>query len=313
MTNAAHERHIPVLLDAVVEHLRCRERPGRFLDCTLGGCGHTRAILKANPGNHVVALDRDPEAIARGRALENEFSGRLSCRQLNFSELPEVAEAGPFAGVLFDLGVSSFHFDEGGRGFSFRFDAPVDMRMDPTTGRSGAEFLERASESELVHALRDLAEERSWRRVLKAILEARGTGALSRTGSLADLIRAALGGRTRPGVHPATRVFQGIRMAVNEELPALERALPAAFELMEPGGRLAVISFHSLEDRLVKQFFRRMAGQPEGRWDNTPQQDRVSRGHLIQRRGVVADGEELARNPRARSARLRILEKEADA
>lgn len=306
MTSKGHE---PVLLEEVLGAFA--ERPeGSLVDATFGGGGHSRALLERYPEPALVALDRDPAASARAAELGSAFAGRFRFIQTRFSRMRDHVD-GPIAGVLFDLGVSSFHFDQDERGFSFRGDAPVDMRMDPESGIPAHEFLEESSREDLVRAIRDFGEEPSWRRVVQALESARGDGRLGRTRSLAALISEAIppGVRRRSRIHPATRAFQGIRMAVNDELGELEQALPEAFAALAPGGLLVVIAFHSLEDRMVKRFFRRMGGQPVDRFDHAPAQTRSVYAEIVTRRPIVPTPPEVSRNPRSRSAKLRILRK----
>ena len=209
-----------------------------------------------------------------------------------------------------DLGISSFQLMEPDKGFSFRLDAPIDMRLDPREGQSAAEFLESASYESLVRAVREYGEERRWRRVVDAIIKARGTGVLARTMSAAELVSDAVGGRHfRQRIHPATKTFQGIRIAINGELEALAIALPKAFRALKEGGVLAVISFHSLEDRMVKRFMRKMAGRPESRYDSRPQQERSVFAVMNGSKAIFPTKEEVGSNPKSRSARLRFLTK----
>jgi 16S rRNA (cytosine1402-N4)-methyltransferase len=300
--------HVPVLVAEVLTLLRQNRVAGapKYLDCTFGGGGHTRALLETNPTASVTALDRDPAAGRRAAELAARFGGRFQFYDLPFSRIDELTEAG-YAGVLFDLGVSSFQLDEPARGFSFRHAAPADMRLDPRAGVPAAEFLESASREELVSAVRDAGEEPRWRRVVEAIVRARGTGRLGRTDTLAQLVADAVGQPPgRPArLHPATRTFQGLRIALNEELIELDKALPRAVAKLAPGGVLAVISFHSLEDRIVKRFCNRLAGRAEHANDATPAQFREARAELLTRRPTEASEAEVAANPRSRSAKLR--------
>jgi len=301
--------HRPVLVDEALARMPLH--PGaRLLDATFGGGGHARALLEAGRETRVTALDRDPEAERRAAPLRDAHGDRFVFHRLNFGALDAIDD-GPFDGALFDFGLSSFQLDETARGFSFREDAPADMRMDPAAGASAAEFLENADEASLIRAIRDYGEERRWRRVVAAILRARGTGQLQRTRSLAGLVASAVGGapRGRRAVHPATRSFQGIRVAVNDELSEIERGLPLAFERLAPDGVLVAIAFHSLEDRLVKRFFRRVAGRPEHREDARPQSERVRRAEILTARPVRPGDAEIRDNPRARSACLRAVRK----
>jgi len=301
--------HEPVMLAEVLESLTpCPS--GRVLDATFGGGGHTRAILETPAQPAVVALDRDPAASRRAEPMLEEFGSRLQLIDADFGRLAQV-ETGPLAGALFDLGVSSFQLDEQERGFSFRHDAPADMRMDPRQGVSAAEWLETATEEMLVRAVRNYGEEPAWRRIVKALVAARGSGRLSRTTSLAEVVSEAvpMAQQRRSKIHPATRTFQGIRIAVNDEIGAIESALPIAFERLVSGGILAVISFHSLEDRPVKQFFRHLCGQPLNLHDSLPQDLRPVFAEPLTRKPVTASDAEVVRNPRSRSAKLRVLRK----
>jgi 16S rRNA (cytosine1402-N4)-methyltransferase len=282
----------------------------RYLDCTFGGGGHTRAILDSAPGVEVIAMDWDPEAQKRADALREQYPGRFSLIDRDFGRLGELPLNG-FNGILFDLGVSSFQLDDPARGFSFRSEGSVDMRMDPRRGVPAGAWLETATEEMLIRAIRDYGEEKHWRRVVRAILAFRGTGSLARMQPLVELISGAIPERDRrtSRIHPATRSFQGIRIAVNDELGALERALPAAFDRLNSGGVLCIISFHSLEDRPVKRCLRRWCGLPEDAGDSTPQDLRIRIAEPLTRRPVTPGDAELAANPRSRSAKLRAIRK----
>ncbi|QXD33853.1 16S rRNA (cytosine(1402)-N(4))-methyltransferase RsmH [Candidatus Pelagisphaera phototrophica] len=301
------EGHVPVLSQETLTFLDPKGG-GVYLDCTFGGGGHTRMILEA-ADTSVVALDQDPQAIERADQFTQEFGDRFQFRRMNFANL-ENLEEGPFDGILFDFGVSSFQLDQLDRGFSFRGEAPLDMRMNPETGISAADWLASASRRELIQAIRAYGEEKNWRRIVDAIIEARTQSPLKATQDLSELILSCTPARLRfaSKIHPATKTFQGIRIAVNNEIDVIEVGLPAAFKRLKPNGRLCVISFHSLEDRIAKNLFRRWAGRPEP-GDNRPQDMREVKAELLTRRPAVAGDAEVAVNSRSRSAKLRVLRK----
>lgn len=297
--------HVPVLLEECLRLLNPQNERA-YLDCTFGGGGHTTAILEKATTATVDAMDQDPAAAERAQALTARYPGRLRFRAENFRNLDRVP--GRFDGVLMDIGVSSHQLDVPERGFSFRFDAPNDMRMDTRRGRTAAEFLEQANRQELEKAVRDYGEEPRWFRIVNAIESARGTGQLARTTSFAHLVAEAAPPPPGPrGPHPATKTFQGVRIAINDELGALAEALPKAFAKLKEGGVLAVISFHSLEDRMVKRYFNGVSGRPLDREDNRTQDERVKLAELLTRKAVQPSEEEQTRNPRSRSARLRAV------
>ena len=303
--------HTPVLHDEVLAGLAIRPG-GRYCDATFGRGGHTASILGAlGPDGRVVAIDRDPEAI---RAGQRRFAGetRLTLVRGSFGPLEERVRAagieGELDGVLLDLGVSSPQLDEAARGFSFMQDGPLDMRMDNEAGQSAAQWLAKAGEREIGDVLRELGEERFARRIARAIVAARAVEPIERTGQLATIVAAAVPTR-EPGKHPATRSFQAIRIHVNRELEQLQAALPQAVRLLAPGGRLCVISFHSLEDRIAKRFIRREE-QGDPVYAGLPQVPAHARPRLKRVGGAIVAGEaEVASNPRARSAVLRIAER----
>jgi 16S rRNA (cytosine1402-N4)-methyltransferase len=303
--------HTPVLLDEVLGGLAVRP-DGRYCDATFGRGGHTAAILRAlGPAGQVVAIDRDPEAVEAGR-VRFARDLRLTLVRGSFGELEECVRAagldGELDGVLLDLGVSSPQLDEARRGFSFMQDGPLDMRMDNEAGQSAAQWLAKATEREIADVLRTLGEERFARRIARAILAARAQGPLTRTGQLAEIVAAAVPTR-EPGKHPATRTFQAIRIHVNRELEQLESALPQAVRLLVPGGRLCVISFHSLEDRIVKRYIRREE-QGDPVYAGLPTVPPHARPRLKRVDGAIMAGEaEVQSNPRARSAVLRVAER----
>jgi 16S rRNA (cytosine1402-N4)-methyltransferase len=300
-------RHIPVMLGEAVEGLSVQS-DGRYLDGTFGRGGHARAVLsRLGPAGRLLLMDRDPTAIATAQA---EFAGdsRVSIRHANFSSLAEWDEtAAGLDGVLLDLGVSSPQLDEAARGFSFMADAPLDMRMDTTQGESAADFLAHASEREITEVLWNFGEERHGRRIARAIVADRAATPFTRTGQLAALIERVVG-RREPGKHPATRSFQALRIRVNGELDALQQGLNAALERLKPGGRLSVISFHSLEDRAVKLFIRDHSGRVQNSRRGPPVQAAPARLVAVGKAQFPSDAE-MAANPRSRSAVLRVAEK----
>jgi 16S rRNA (cytosine1402-N4)-methyltransferase len=304
---AGRDVHIPVMLDEAVEGLALREN-GRYLDGTFGRGGHATAILaRLSSEGRLFLMDRDPTAIAVAEAgLATD--PRVSLRHDNFATMGEwAALEGGLDGILLDLGVSSPQLDDASRGFSFMADAPLDMRMDTTRGISAADFLRDAEEAEIADVLWTFGEERFSRRIAKQIVERRATQPITRTGDLAELVARCVG-RREPGKNPATRTFQALRIRVNEELSSVERALDSALELLSPGGRLAVISFHSLEDRMVKQFIRSHEGRVQGNRRAPPTEAPAARLKPVGK-AIFASDAEVAANPRSRSAVLRVAEK----
>jgi len=303
--------HTPVLPDEVLAGLAVRA-DGRYCDATFGRGGHTAVILAAlGPGGRVIAIDRDPDAIRAGRVRFAD-EPRLTLVKGSFGQLEELVRAagmdGELDGVLMDLGVSSPQLDEARRGFSFMQDGPLDMRMDNEAGQGASQWLARAGERDIAAVLRTLGEERYANRIARAIVAARAVEPIERTAQLAAIVSAAVPTR-EPGKHPATRTFQAIRIHVNGELEALQAALPQAVRLLAPGGRLCVISFHSLEDRIVKRYIRREE-QGDPVYAGLPTVPPHARPRLKRVGGAIMAGEaEVQSNPRARSAVLRVAER----
>jgi 16S rRNA (cytosine1402-N4)-methyltransferase len=303
--------HVPVLVREVVDALQPSDG-GRYLDGTFGGGGYTTAMLdKADC--QVIALDRDPDAIAAGQALAARYPSRLLLMEGRFGDMVELLQAEGVQevdGVALDLGVSSMQFDQPERGFSFRASGPLDMRMEKR-GPSAADVVNEAEETELADIFWRYGEERRSRRVAHAIVEQRQQKRIETTGELAEIVRRAVGVSAKDESDPATRAFQALRIAVNDELGELERGLAAAEQVLAPGGRLAVVSFHSLEDRAVKEFVRARAGRVPGpsRHAPPPRDQKAATLRDLTRRPVVPSDAEVAANPRARSARLRVAEK----
>ena len=290
--------HEPVMVAEVLEH-QAPARGGVFVDCTVGYGGHTRAMLHAG-ASRVIGLDRDPDALRQaGAALASEES-RVELVHSDYRRLDEILDARGITGVdgiLADLGVSSMQLDEAGRGFSFRRDEPLDMRMDRTSGLTAAEMIRDADERTLADVIYEFGEERHARRIARAIVEARDRSAVDSTGRLAEVVRRAVPRKGYSRIDPATRTFQAVRIWVNRELEGLDVFLTQAARRLRPGGRMAVIAFHSLEDRIVKHTLRSL--QATGDIGLT----------IRTKRPVVPSEAEVERNPRARSAKLRVAER----
>jgi len=313
VTNKSGFSHITVLLEEAVEALAVRA-DGCYLDGTFGRGGHSRLILDhLGPQGRLLGFDKDPQAIAAGHALAAE-DGRFAIVQRSFAELADELAvrglAGKISGVLLDLGVSSPQLDDPERGFSFLGDGPLDMRMDPDQGVSAAQWLASASEEEIARVFKEYGEERFAKRMAHAVVLRRAERPFERTADLAQVLAAA-NPAWEKGKNPATRAFQGLRIHINNELADLEKGLDAALEALEVGGRLVVISFHSLEDRIVKQFMRRQA---KGEADKLPRDLPIippafePRLRLVGKPQYASEGE-LKANPRARSAVMRVAEK----
>jgi 16S rRNA (cytosine1402-N4)-methyltransferase len=315
MRNAIDGGHVPVLLAESLAALALRD-DGIYVDGTFGRGGHSRAVLRSlGARGTLVAIDRDPEAEAAAAAIVDP---RFVFRRGWFSELPQLLAALSIRevdGVLLDLGVSSAQLDDPARGFSYRFDGPLDMRMDPSRGERASDFIARASVAELTEVIRNYGEERFAQSIARAIAKARDAAPIVTTRQLADVVAQAVGARTRGDWRqdPAARTFQAVRIAVNHELHEVSAALPGIIELLAPGGRLAVISFHSLEDRIVKRFFAR-ASQPFGGDARIarmpiPQAALPQPPLALASRAIKPGADEIARNPRSRSAILRVAQR----
>ncbi|QEH94849.1 16S rRNA (cytosine(1402)-N(4))-methyltransferase RsmH [Gluconobacter thailandicus] len=301
-----HQGHVPVMLKEVLEALSPRDG-GRYLDGTFGGGGYARAILNSADCT-LHGIDRDPTAIARGEAMARQANGRLIMHQGTFGDMEQlVGQDGPFDGIVLDLGVSSFQIDQAERGFSFRNDGPLDMRMG-ADGPSAADLVNSMKESDLADVLYRYGEEKLSRRIARAIVAARAEEPITTTGRLAHIVRSCVP-KDRSKIDPATRSFQGLRIAVNDELGELERALEAAPRLLAPDGVFVVVTFHSLEDRLAKRAMAELAGRTANpsRYDPAPVRKEPPAFSLLHSRPLPATEEEARENSRARSARLRAL------
>ena len=287
--------HVPVLLAESLELLAVRPG-GLYVDGTVGLGGHAEAVLRASaPDGRLLGLDRDGETLARTTERLAAFGPRARLEQADYREIPERLGGEPADGILLDLGISSVQLDDAERGFSFQAEGPLDMRMDRSVGPTAADLVNRMRERDLADLLYECGEEPASRRIARAIVFARERQRITTTTELADIVRRAAGRSRRPGLHPATRTFQALRIRVNRELDGLREALEGAASCLKPGGRMAVIAFHSLEDRAAKEAFRALA----------------ARGFRVLTRKPVRPGEaEVRLNPRSRSARLRAVSRE---
>ena len=303
--------HVPVLPREVLEYLK-PERGGRFIDCTLGGGGHSRMILESSKEVMLLGLDQDEDALAAAGENLKEFGDRFSSRKMNFGEIRDLidTEWNEVDGILLDIGVSSHQLDTAERGFSYMNDGPLDMRMDRSQTTTAADLLNEMDERGLTRIFREYGEERYARRIAKAVIRERELEPWTRTKKFADLVTKNLGRRKAGSAPSPARCFQALRIAVNRELEVLEEALAAGFELLKPGGRMVVISFHSLEDRMVKQFFREKALT----CDCPPDLpvcvcSRKAELKVVSRKAIKAGEDELDDNRRAACSRLRAAEK----
>ena len=304
--------HVPVMLEEVLVAFQIRSG-GRYIDGTTGGGGHTEALLRASdPNGRVLALDRDSEAVDQVTRQMAPFGNRCVVVQGNFSLLRRFAVLHGFEsvdGILLDLGVSSLQLDEGRRGFGFSQEGPLDMRMDRTQVLSVEKLIQTATEEELARLIWEYGEERDSRRVARGLVRAREQGSIQTTTQLAEIVSRAKGGR-RGRIHPATKTFQALRIAVNDEFNHLHQGLDAAVDMVRTGGRLAVISFHSLEDRIVKKAFAAHVGRNESLpLGGTQWVGRLPAFTWVRRKPITPTDAEIRRNPRSRSAKLRVIER----
>ena len=302
--------HIPVLLDKVIEALAPKDG-AMYVDGTFGGGGYTKGLLEAANCN-VIAIDRDPDAILQAQGLRQVYGERLRVVQGRFGDMAPLLKAQHIekvSGITLDLGVSSMQLDQAVRGFSFRFSGPLDMRMEQK-GVSAADLVNRMEEKALADLIFNLGEERKARSIARSIVAARISAPITRTEQLADIVRRAVGPSKDRHIDPATRTFQALRIAVNDELEEIDRALNASANLLEPAGRIAIVTFHSLEDRRVKQFFRDKTGKLTGQSRHLPpRMHKAPTFKIIHPKGIVPDEIETKLNARARSARLRVAER----
>jgi 16S rRNA (cytosine1402-N4)-methyltransferase len=304
--------HRSVLIEEVMELLAVTPG-GSYIDGTLGNAGHSLRILReAGPEGRLLGIDRDQEALGRARERLADCEGTLHLTHGDFADMADIARKAGIEqvdGVLLDIGVSSDQLDEPSRGFSLMHDGPLDMRMDPTAGQTAADLVNNLSEQDLQGIFREYGEERHARRIAGAIVRSRADSPITGTAQFAEIVEHAAGGR-RGRIHPATRVFQALRIAVNDELGSLRRGLEAGLNLLVPGGRMGVISFHSLEDRIVKRFFVSHAGRWEslaaGGEEWVGEEPRV---RLLNKKPITAGDAELSENPRSRSAKFRVVER----
>ncbi len=304
--------HTPIMVAEILRGLNI-DPTSTIVDGTFGGGGHSRAICQhLGPHGHLIAIDRDLEAVERAKSLANEVAVRIDAVHASYADLPDILDqlsVQAVDGMLLDLGLSSIQLDDAGRGFSFMSEGPLDMRFDTTRGETAAQLIRRLPERDLADLIYEFGEERQSRRIARAIVAERQRRAIETTSDLAEIVSRSVGGRRGARIHPATRTFQALRIAVNDELGELRRGLEAGIDALRPGGRFAVIAFHSLEDRLVKRLF-----TDEVRGCICPPEQPICTCGREQRlrwvdRLLRASDDEIAENPRARSARLRLVER----